>query len=167
MNSSSETTESINGGVQANATGNLLESFVENLLTKKAYTEFPNHRDQIFANRNTVGGRQYAKQVPCGMSIYETQRKCDFLIINSDKFPDGLIVECKWQQTAGSVDEKYPFTVLNVLKIGVPTVILLDGGGYKPMAMKWLKDQVGMNRSLIGVWNMKEFQIQVNNGFLG
>lgn len=48
MNSSSETIEAeltaVNGGLQANATGNLLESFVENLLIKKAYSEFPNRR---------------------------------------------------------------------------------------------------------------------------
>jgi hypothetical protein len=80
--------------------------------------------------------------------------------------PNGLIIECKWQQAAGSVDEKYPFTVFNIMKIAVPTIILLDGGGYKPAAMVWLKDQVGKDRALIGVYNMSEFQKVVNNGLL-
>ncbi len=164
-NYSLETTS--NGGGQANNTGNALEVFVENALTRKGYEEFWDHKAQIFENRKAVGGKQFAKQVPCGTSIYETQRKCDFLVLNSEKFPEGLIIECKWQQSSGSVDEKYPFTLFNIIKIAVPTVILLDGGGYKPAAMKWLKDQVNPQRALIGVWDMKEFQTKVNNGFLG
>ena len=164
MNSSSEITS---GGTRANKTGNRLEKFVEHQLKDSGYIEFWDHKEQIFENRKTVGGKQFAKQVPCGMSIYETKRKCDFLVLNPDKFPDGLIIECKWQESNGSVDEKYPFTLFNIIKIAVPTVILLDGGGYKPAAMKWLKDQVGSDRALIGVFNMSEFQTKVNNGFLG
>jgi hypothetical protein len=87
--------------------------------------------------------------------------------MNQDKFPEGLIIECKWQQSAGSVDEKYPFTLFNIIKIGVPTIILLDGNGYKKTAMKWLKDQVSPQRALIGVYNMAEFQALVNKGYLG
>lgn len=156
-----------NNGNRANHTGNTLEQFVEDKLIRCGYTLFPNHRDQLFANRQAVGGKQYSKQVPCGTSIYETQRKCDFLVLNQEKFPDGLIIECKWQQSNGSVDEKYPFTVFNILKIGVPTIILLDGGGYKPAAMRWLKGQANPTRALTGVYNMAEFQTLVNNGFLG
>ena len=128
--------------------------------------EFWDHKEQIFLNRKTVGGKQYAKQVPCGTSIYETKRKCDFLVLNKEKFPDGLIIECKWQESAGSVDEKYPFTVFNILKIGVPTIILLDGGGYKQKAMEWLKSKVTPNSALIGVYNMAEFQKLTNGNFL-
>lgn len=163
MNSSSETT---NGGGRANHTGNRLEGFVEDILKREGFQEFWDHKEQIFENRKAVGGKQYAKQVPCGTSIYETQRKCDFLVLNKEKFPDGLIIECKWQQSSGSVDEKYPLTLFNIIKIAVPTIILLDGGGYKPAAMKWLKDQVDPNRALIGVYNMTEFQKVVNNGLL-
>jgi len=164
MNSSSETTSS--GGF-ANHTGNRLEKFIGHALDDYGYTEFWDHKEQIFENRKAIGGRQYAKQVPCGTSIYETKRKCDFLVLNKEKFPDGLIIECKWQQSSGSVDEKYPFTVYNIFKIGVPTIILLDGGGYKPAALKWLKDQANPARALIGVYTMSEFQTVVNNGFLG
>lgn len=162
-NSLSETTKTN----KANKTGNQLEQFVARTLESRGYTEFPNHKDQLFTNRHSVGGRQFAEQVPCGTSIYETKRKCDFLVLNKEKFEDGLIIECKWQQSKGSVDEKYPFSLFNIIKIGVPTVILLDGGGYKEAAMKWLKDQVSPDRALIGVWNMTEFQTKVNNGFLG
>jgi len=166
MNSSSETT-TITGGGQANKTGSVLELFIKRLIEDNGYLPFPNHKDQLFVNRKSVGGKQYSTQVPCGTSIYESQRKCDFLIMNQEKFPDGLVIECKWQQSAGSVDEKYPFTVFNILKIGVPTIILLDGNGYKKTAMEWLKSQAHPSKALIGVYNMAEFQALVNKGFLG
>ena len=164
MNSSSEITGS---GSRANHTGNRLENFVEQTLKELGYVQFWDHKEQIFENRKAVGGKQYAKQVPCGTSIYETKRKCDFLVLNKEKFPDGLIIECKWQQSSGSVDEKYPFTIFNIFKINVPTIILLDGGGYKKAAMEWLKGQANPTRALIGVYSMSEFQTQVNNGLLG
>ena len=111
--------------------------------------------------------KQYIKQLPVGDTIYDTTRKCDFFVINRSKFPNDLIIECKWQQSSGSVDEKYPFLYFNIIKTGIPTVVLMDGGGYKPAAMAWLKDQVSKTGALIGVWTMAEFQTQVNNGFLG
>ena len=112
-------------------------------------------------------GKQFAKQVWCGKTIYETDRKVDFLVINKDLFSDDLIIECKWQQVGGSVDEKYPFLVFNIIKTGVPTVILIDGDGYRPMALKFLKDEVADAKALRGVWTMAEFQKEINNGFLG
>jgi len=155
------------GGQQANVTGNTLERFAERLLQDNGYLEFTGNRKQLFDSRANVGGKQYAQQVPCGTSIYESPRKCDFLIINKAKFPNDLIIECKWQQSNGSVDEKYPFTLFNIIKIGVPTIILLDGGGYKRTAMEWLKKQTSPERALIGVYNMSEFQALVNRRYLG
>ena len=145
-------------------TGNRLELFVENILKEYGYVEFWNHKASAFANRKNIGGKQYMKHLNVGKTIYETDRKVDFFIVNREKFPDGLIIECKWQQNPGSVDEKYPFLLLNIIKTAVPTVILLDGTGYKPAAKQWLKDQV--NHVLIGVWSMSEFQKETNNGFL-
>jgi hypothetical protein len=162
-NSSSEITT----GGKANKTGNQLENFVEQNLRDYGYTEFWNYKAIAFENRKSIGGRQFLRAVPIGTTIYETVRKCDFLVINNQKFPDNLIIECKWQQSSGSVDEKYPLLVFNILKTGIPTVILLDGGGYSANARKWLLDQVHEKGALIGVWSMTEFQKAVNNGFLG
>jgi hypothetical protein len=165
MNSSSEIIETSGG--RANKTGNKLEKFVAAALQGCGYKEFWNHGHQAFANRKTIGGKQYIQQLHVGETIYETKRKCDFLVINRAKFPNDLIIECKWQQSSGSVDEKYPFLLFNIIRTEIPTVVLLDGGGYKPAAMRWLKDQVSKTGALIGVWDMAEFQKQVNNGFLG
>ena len=164
MSLSSGTTSS---GSRANRTGNRLEQFVQQALTSSGYTEFWNHKAQAFENRKTIGGKQYLKQLPVGPTIYDTIRKCDFFIVNREKFPDDLIIECKWQQVGGSVDEKYPFLLFNIIKTAVPTVILLDGGGCKKSAMLWLKDQVSKTGALRAVWTMAEFHKAVNDGFLG
>jgi len=103
-------------GQQANRTGGQLEHFIEDALIRRGYSEFWNHKAQAFANRAAIGGKQYLKQVPVGPTIYQTARIADFLVFNKEKFPDGLIIECKWQQSAGSVDEKYPFLLFNVIK---------------------------------------------------
>lgn len=43
-------------GTFANHTGNRLERFVQHALDDHGYTEFWNHKEQIFENRKTVGG---------------------------------------------------------------------------------------------------------------
>jgi hypothetical protein len=166
MNSSSEITPQ-NGGHQANKTGNMLVSFLSNILVQKGYVEFWNHKEQLFQSRKSVGGKQFAREVNIGDSIYGTKVRADFLILNKDKFPDGLAVECKWQQSRGSVDIKYPFNVFNIAKLGVPTIILIDGNGYSKKSFAWLKDQAHPQKALIGVYTMSEFQVQVNKGLLG
>jgi len=164
MNSSSETTS---GGARADKTGNSLENFVEDILIRNGYTEFVGPKKQVFIGRHMTGGKQYAKQPWCGQTIYGTDRRCDLLVMNKEQFPDGLIIECKWQESTGSVDEKYPFLVHNIAKTGVPSIILIDGQGYKRQALEWLKAQVAPERFLIGVYTMQEFQKQINKGFLG
>jgi hypothetical protein len=74
----------------------------------------------------------------------------DFLIVNRDKFPDDMIIECKGQQSKRSVDEKYPFLLYNIIRTGIPTVVLPDSGGYKPAALKSPKDMVNENGPSIG-----------------
>ncbi len=164
VNSSSETT---NSGQRANISGNRLERFVEGILRDKGYQLFKDHREQLFDNRKALGGKQYARQVICGNTVYETPRKVDFLVLNRDLFPEGLIIECKWQHSKGSVDEKYPFLLFNIIKTAVPSIVLIDGGGYKPAALKFLQDEASKTSALQGVYRMAEFSDQVNKGLLG
>ena len=163
MNSSSETTS----GKRANNTGNQLERYVEDALMRHGYTRFPDHKKQLFANRDAVGGKQYGRHIFVGKTIYKGDRYVDFLILGSKKFPTGLIIECKWQQSPGSVDEKYPFLLFNILETGVETIVLLDGKGYKKEAKQWLVDHAGETRALVAVYDMMEFQKAVNDDLLG
>lgn len=143
-----------------------MELFLERILQDNGYTEFWDHKEQVFANHKSIGGKQYAKEVIIGDSIYDTKVRCDFLILNREKFPDGLVIECKWQQSSESVDVKYPYNVYNIMKVGVPTIILIDGKGARKKAVDWLRGQAHPTKALIGVYDMAEFQGLVNKGFL-
>jgi hypothetical protein len=84
------------------------------------------------------------RQVKIGQGIYGTDLRADFLISGLPGFPDGLIIESKWQASTGSVDEKFPYVVSNIRagKYPCPVIVVLDGGGYKDGAEQWLRSQV-------------------------
>nr|WP_233417933.1 Dam family site-specific DNA-(adenine-N6)-methyltransferase [Rickettsia conorii] len=85
----------------------------------------------------------------------------DFILYHPERHPNCLVIESKWQQSGGSVDEKYTDLVLNIKKQGIyDTIIIIDGDGYKKEALKCFKDQVGSN--LIEVFSMSEFTSWVN-----
>jgi len=141
-------------GTKANYTGTKLEAFIQHVLETKGYT-FVEHKN--FKAACCLEQPIYSRQFPLGNSIYDTPVKCDFILHHPLKYPTCLVIESKWQESSGSTDEKYPYLVLNVKeKLGYPTIIVVDGGGYKPGAEKWLRSQVGGR--LLYVFNMMEFQ---------
>lgn len=106
---------------------------------------------QMFRQRYSV-----ERQVEIGHNIYGYPIRCDFVVRRLPGLADGLIIESKWQSAGGSVDEKYPFLVANIRRCYPhPTIILADGGGAKPGAIKWLKTQVDGHK-LIGVFSLNE-----------
>lgn len=150
------------GGTVANYTGKNFEQFVENLIIGAGYTFVDKKK---FTASIYLEQPIYSKQVYVSRSIYDTPSYCDFILYHPEKHSDCLIIETKWQQTGGSVDEKYPYLIINIqTRYPHKTVLVLDGGGYKGGAEKWVKDQVG--NQLIGVYNMSEFQKWANKGNL-
>lgn len=144
--------------LQANKTGNELEVFIHDRLKREGYTFVPNTR---FIASQTLQQPIYTRQFTIGKSIYGNPWRCDFILYHPDKHPKCLVIESKWQQSAGSVDEKYPYLVLNIKKQSTyDTIIIIDGSGYKQSALAWLKQQVGGN--LKGVFSMAEFTAWVN-----
>lgn len=84
-------------------------------------------------------------------------------------------IECKWQQVAGSVDEKLPYLYLNSIE-AMPEkmiMILIEGAGWKAGSLKWLKDAVKNkkyttkenNDKTILIFNLAEFFTWANNTF--
>ncbi len=107
----------------------------------------------------------YASQVEVGRNIYGRLRRVDFLLFHPRKWPNCLVIQCKWQASGGTVDEKYPFEVLSIQQGGYPTIIVLDGDGYSKGAEQWLKGQAGKNL-LRHVFDQGEFQRFVSRGEL-
>lgn len=148
-------------GAQANSNGDHLEEAVENILKRDGYIEVDKNRFTSFSQ--VAEQSVYSKQVNIGQTIYGTKRNCDFIIFHPVKFPNKLIIECKWQQSGGSVDEKYPFLVLNIKQLDIDTIIVLDGGGFKKGAEDWLRSQA--SGCLKKVVNLSEFMQIANKGF--
>jgi len=126
----------MNQGQKANATGREAEDIIGGVLMRK--------------------GCHVERQVDIGPSIYDTPICADFRVFGLRQYPNGLIIECKWQSATGSVDEKFPYLVRNIKEVfPLPTIIVLSGGGYKPGAENWLRHQV--DHQLVAVMNLEEF----------
>ena len=144
----------------ANYTGTQLEKFINERLLERDYRLVPRAG---FVAATADKQPVYSRQFHIGSSIYDTPLYCDFILYHPDRHPGCLIIESKWQQTGGSVDEKFPFFVHNIQqKHPHKTVVVLDGGGYKKKAEAWLRGQIGNN--LLAVFSMAEFQKWANKG---
>ena len=121
----------------ANRSGNTLEKTVSAVLASKGFQEVlynhwlkkPEHYSQELLLRN----------VPYS-TIYGHKGTTEFLL-KSKQYGLETRIECKWQQSAGSVDEKFPYLYLNCV-LQVPEehmLIILDGNGAKEGAVNWLK----------------------------
>ena len=75
------------------------------------------------------------------------------------------LIQCKWQASAGTVDEKFPFEVLSINADRYPAILVLDGNGYSQGAEQSIRGQAGKNR-LRHVMNLGDFQRFVSRGEL-
>jgi len=135
---------------------------VNNILKDKGYEFIPKNKFQAaIALRQKI----YTRHLIICETIYGTNWNVDFIVNNPDGKIITLIIECKWQQSKGSVDEKYPYLVHNIKeKSPYPAIIIIDGNGYKAGAKKWLERQI--DKKLLGVFLMGEFTRWINlNGF--
>lgn len=147
-------------GGRAVKTGNALERIVLHALDDNGYTFVPPRK---FLAACCLPQPLYTRQINIGKSIYGTSLISDFMLYHPEKHPGKLVIECKWQQSPGSVDEKFPYNVLNIRQMyPCPAIILLDGEGYKTGAAAWLRSQVDGNK-LLAVLSMVQFQTWVNN----
>ena len=117
----------------------MLESHVRELLNEEYRAV---DRQQFF---EASGSEEpvYSQQVHVGSNIYGRKRKVDFILYHPDRWKGCLVIQCKWQASGGSVEEKYPFEVACIKGGKYQTIIVLDGGGYSEGAKKWLLAQKG------------------------
>jgi len=75
------------------------------------------------------------------ITIYNERGRTEFVIFAGERT---IRVEAKYQSAPGSVDEKYPYMLLNgIYKYPEDEIIfVVDGGGYKKGAREWLQNQI-------------------------
>ena len=150
------------GGVTANKTGKRLEEFIIYQLVESGYTNIERRK---WKTAKYLDQPIFTRQLFLCKSIYETDIYGDFVIFHPGKHPNCLVIESKWQQSPGSVDEKLPFLVQNIKeRFPIDSVVVIDGGGFKKGAIKWVKSQIGGR--LLDVFSMSDFHKWVNEGNL-
>jgi len=158
-------------GKSANITGNQLEKAVQTVLLNKGF-EIEMYR-KWEKNPENYGKELLLKNVPF-RTIYGHSGNTEFLLLSAEH-DLRIRIECKWQQSAGSVDEKLPYLYLNTIE-AMPEkdiMILIDGNGFKTGAKEWLRNAVKKklytttknNDTNIMVFSLAEFFTWANNTF--
>lgn len=153
--------KSMSQGARANVNGKIAEKmliplFEENDYMVISYGEYSKNqkklkkmRDGKYKPRNPIKDfneldKLIIKNYPY-TSIYNHPGKTEYVIINKlNKAKERRIrVEVKWQQSAGSVDEKFPYIWLNAALAfeEEEVIIIIAGDGYKAGAREWMESQ--------------------------
>ena len=158
------------GGL-ANSSGNTLERMVIATFESKGF-EVEMYRKWI-KKPERYGSELLLRNVPYE-TIYGHNGNTEFLIL-SQVYNLEIRIECKWQQSSGSVDEKFPYLYLNCIeKMPESTIIIIvDGGGAKLGAVEWLRLAAKSSRywkddkpqKEILVMNLQEFIVWANITF--
>ena len=127
-------------GRTANTQGKILENTIVPALMVRGLT--PVAYSSWVKDPAQYGKELLLRHVPF-TTIYGHRGYTEFLI-RSDRLGIRVRIECKWQQSSGSVDEKLPYLYLNCV-YAMPEadiIIVLGGGGMKVGAVKWLRKAV-------------------------
>lgn len=155
----------------ANSSGTTLERTVIATLAGKGLTPVPYREWSL--QPAAFGSELLLRNVPY-TTIYGHPGKTEFLI-RSARYGLEVRIECKWQQSAGSVDEKFPYLYLNCVE-SMPEphiIILVDGGGAKAGSIAWLRSVAKARRymdatkaaKIIEVMDLRAFLIWANQTF--
>ena len=69
------------------------------------------------------------REVSMGKTIIGKNRHVDILVLHAAS-STVLAIECKYQDTLGTVDEKIPYAIQDMQAMGVPVCLAYAGGGF-------------------------------------
>jgi hypothetical protein len=151
-------------GGTANTQGKILENTVVPAFEDRGFQVVP-YSKWIKAPQS-FGKELLLKHVPY-KTIYGHPGYTEFLV-KSQRCGLNTRIECKWQQSTGSVDEKFPYLYLNCIE-AMPEndiIIVAGGGGMKKGALTWLKQAVQRNLYLAESTTQKNIQVFSIDEFL-
>ena len=131
----------------------LLLEFVDSQLLESGYKYVEKLKTEDF---DSLTFPVYSTNVVVSKNIYNKARKCHFILFHPLKWAKGLVIEVRWQGVNGTVDEKFPFIVMNIKRSGRETVIVMGGSNLKPEVFSWVQQQIGYR--LIEVLYPTDFQ---------
>jgi hypothetical protein len=140
-------------GGEANKNGRILERQIVPLLEENGYKEQP----------PVAGEKTFQRHVYVGETVYGSKRHVDILITERDG--SKKCIECKYQKSKGSVDEKFVFLHENIKKTGIPTYVVHGGGGQKPCSIRWLQEQITPRSKMRSVTDLDGLTTLINNNW--
>lgn len=124
--------------MEATKTGNILETTVKNIFSEYGFTVI---KYREWEKAPLLHGEELLLLNAPYETIYGHKGNMEFLA-RSKKHNLNLRIECKWQQSSGSVDEKFPYLYLNCIEtIEESDIFIIHGGkGQKKGSLEWLKN---------------------------
>lgn len=150
-------------GFEANHSGQFLESIVHREFSARGYI-IRSHGDDA-DNLDMFASKIVVRNVPY-TSLYGCTSRSEFVVT---EFNRKVRIECRWQESSGSVDEKYPYLLRNAIECMPESeiLILLGGNGARNEAVSWLKREAGkVTAKRIFVLNINEFPQWVRREFV-
>jgi len=121
-------------GRQANKNGEDLEYRVLDRLQRCGYQqvrELPDRRTvPFFIHQWRTSGLR---------SVTHTLLIPDFLIWHPTKYPEGCLLECKWQQVSGSAEAKVRLIIESLLASPYRAIVILNGPGFSKSYLDYYK----------------------------
>lgn len=132
-------------GAQANKNGKVFEEMLLPVFQRAGFEIFMQgelKKKKIQKKLNAC--KRYVIKQATYTTIYNHKGQTEYVIVSEER---RIRVEVKYQAASGSVDEKYPYMLLNGI-YQYPeneVVFIVDGGGFKPGAKEWIKKQLDDN----------------------
>jgi hypothetical protein len=148
-------------GAESNHSGQSLEDWISREFVARGVEVFDWDPDKL-NNSDWVTECYVVKNAPY-TSIYGCNSRSEFLY--RDCRLDDIRIECRWQEAAGSVDEKLPYLYLNAVH-AMPEKqiwIVLEGGGARDKSVDWLKQQCGTAPKTIRVMTFAETRQRIKS----
>ncbi len=82
-------------------------------------------------------GLEVYEEVNLGTSIIGKQRRIDLFVLGPEQ--QALVVECKYQDSTGTADEKIPYALQDMAALRAPSVLVYAGAGFSPGVLHLLQ----------------------------
>jgi hypothetical protein len=100
--------------------------------------EYKSHVARYIASAYGDRGIEIFDEVTMGTSILGKPRRIDLLVLGPGR-QKSLALECKYQDSAGTVDEKIPYALQDLTAMRVPGAIVYAGTGFSEGVLHLLK----------------------------
>jgi hypothetical protein len=92
-------------------------------------TEYANLIAAYLAKNYGGRGLTVYREVPLGKSIIGKNRRIDVFAVHKAS-AKALAIECKVQTSAGTADEKIPYTLQDLAAMHIPAFVVYAGSGF-------------------------------------